>query len=68
MAKLKEDFNSIHNGLFHQNYESTCNICKPFGEATCVANTTIIFGVKNMCDLILCLKAETNEFHKLDCI
>lgn len=64
MAKLKKEFHSMCNGLFHQNCECTCNICRPLGEATCVANTTIVFGVKNMCDLILCLEEKTNEFHK----
>ncbi len=68
MAKLKEEFNSMHNRLFHQNSECTCNIYRPLGEATCVANTIIVFCVINMCDLILCWKVETNEFHKLDCI
>jgi hypothetical protein len=68
MAKLKEEFNSMCNGLFHQNCECICNIYRPLGEVTYVANTTIVFGVRNMCDLILCLKGEIIEFHKIDCI
>jgi hypothetical protein len=45
-----------------------CKICRPFVEAKCVANRAIAIGVKNLCDQILCLKGETNEFHKLQCI
>jgi hypothetical protein len=68
MAKLKDGYNSIHIGLFHQNYECICNICRPLGEATCVANNSIVTGVRNMCDHILGSKGEIKNFHKLKCI
>ncbi len=63
MAKLKDGFNSMCNGLFHQNYESNYNICWPRGEITCVANTTTMSDVRNMCDHILCPKGDKDEFH-----
>jgi hypothetical protein len=58
----------MRGGLFHQNYDYTCNICKLRGEVACVANTTIVSGVRNMCEHILCLKGDTNEFHHKHCI
>jgi hypothetical protein len=68
MVKLKDGFNSMHNGLFHQNYECTCNICRPGGEIACVVNNYIVSNVKNLCDHILCPKGDIDEFHKKHCI
>jgi hypothetical protein len=63
MVELKDGFNSMHNGLFHQNCECTCNICRPGGEIACVVNNYTMNGVRNLYDHILCPKGDTNEFH-----
>lgn len=54
--------------LFHQNCMCLYKICRPLNEAKCVANNVIAIGVENLCDHILCLKGETNEFRKLQFI
>jgi len=63
MAKLKDGFNSMRNGLFHQNCGCNRNICQLRGEVACVANITAMSGVKNLCDHILWPKGDTDEFH-----
>lgn len=68
MVELKDGYNSMRIGLFHQNCMCTCDFCRPLGEVACVANKTIMIGVWDMCDQILCLKRTINEFHKLQCI
>jgi hypothetical protein len=68
MVELKDGYNSMWTRLFHQNYICPCKICRPLGEAKCVANSAIAIGVRNLCDQILCLKEEIDEFHKLQYI
>jgi hypothetical protein len=58
----------MHGGLFHQSCDCICNVCRLGGEVTCVANTIVVNGVKNMCEHILCPKGDTNEFHHKHCI
>lgn len=67
MNELKDGYNSMWIRFFHQNYMCPCKICKPFGEVEYVANNAIAIHVKNLCDQILCLKEEIDEFHNLQC-
>jgi hypothetical protein len=55
----------MQTGLFHQNCMCFYKICRPLNGVKCVANYAIAIGVENICDHILGLKGETNEFHKL---
>jgi hypothetical protein len=43
-------------------------ICRLLGAVECVANSVVATNVENLCDQILCIKWEINEFHKLQCI
>jgi hypothetical protein len=50
MAEIKNRFNAMCIRFFHQNYNYSCNICRPHGEAivSCASNNNIVSGVKNV--------------------
>lgn len=68
MLELKDVFNAMWRGQVHRGCICGCIICKLIKRADCDSASSIIFGVKTMCELILYPKSETKKFHKLGCI
>jgi hypothetical protein len=69
MSKLMDVFNAMKRGLVHGGCIFGYTICKPnerhYG---CASASSIVVGVRSMCELILCPKNEHDEYHKLHCI
>jgi hypothetical protein len=45
-----------------------CIVCILDEGADCDSTSSIVSGVKTMCELIICPKSKTKKFHKLGCI
>ncbi len=43
-------------------------VCKLDEGGDCDSTSSIVSGVRTMCELILCPKFKTKEFHKLGCV
>ena len=68
-SELKDGLNSMRHGTVHQNCVCPCNLCRPVPGATaCMAAHATYPGVTTLCQIVLCPKDDTEEYHKLECI
>jgi hypothetical protein len=69
IAELKDGFNNMRRRFLHTSCNCNCDVCGARGpETPCWASSSTVEGVRAMCDLVLCSKLESMDFHKLDCI
>jgi hypothetical protein len=65
MLELKNVFYAMWRGQVHRGCICGCIICKFNKRANCDSASSIVFGVKTMCEFIIYPKSETKKFHKL---
>jgi hypothetical protein len=69
MSELKDIFNAMRQGPVHEACICGYTIYKPNERHySCGFASSIVVGVRSMCELILCPKNEHDEYHKLHCI